>query len=191
MVEFLNTWAQRIIVVVIICTIIEMILPEGKNKKYIKTVTGLYVVFTIISPIISKINLKESLNLEKYLNFSEENTVETSVILDNNKYIEELYKENLSSDIIAKIRVLGYDVASINVDIETKNEETYGSILSLKLKIVKNNEDKKENKIQIEPVIIGKEKLNEEIELPSEEIEKIKEYLETIYYIDKEKINVE
>ena len=171
MVEFLNTWAQRIIVVVIICTIIEMILPEGKNKKYIKTVTGLYVVFTIISPIISKINLKESLNLEKYLNFSEENTVETSVILDNNKYIEELYKENLSSDIIAKIRVLGYDVASINVDIETKNEETYGSILSLKLKIVKNNEDKKENKIQIEPVIIGKEKLNEEIELHSEEIE--------------------
>ena len=75
MVNWLNTWAQRIIIVVIICTIIEMILPEGKNKKYIKIVMGIYVVFTIISPIIAKINNKEKIDLEKYLDVNVSNEI--------------------------------------------------------------------------------------------------------------------
>ena len=38
MIEIINSWAQKIIIVVIICTIIEMILPEGKIKKYKKKI---------------------------------------------------------------------------------------------------------------------------------------------------------
>ena len=34
--EWMTTWAQGIIVAVIITTIIELILPEGNHKKYIK-----------------------------------------------------------------------------------------------------------------------------------------------------------
>ena len=34
MIKFINSWAQGIILAVIIATIIEIILPEGKNKKY-------------------------------------------------------------------------------------------------------------------------------------------------------------
>ena len=52
----MSTWAKSIILAVIVSTIIQMILPEGNNKKYIKTVIGLYILFTIISPIISKIS---------------------------------------------------------------------------------------------------------------------------------------
>ena len=38
--EFLNTWLQGIIVAVVIASIIQMILPNGNNKKYIKVVLG-------------------------------------------------------------------------------------------------------------------------------------------------------
>lgn len=190
MVDFLNTWAQKIIVVVIICTIIEMILPEGKNKKYIKTVAGIYVVFTIIGPIISKINTKEDLNLEKYLKISNNNVIETSVSLDNNKYIEEVYKEKLSSDIKAKIKGLGYEVRDIKIQIETENKETYGNILDLNLKLgIK--QEQQESKIKIEPINIGKDEVKEETRISPEEAEKIKEYLSEIYYLDKGKINVD
>ena len=51
----MSSWAKSIILAVIVSTIIQMILPEGNNKKYIKTVIGLYILFTIISPIISNI----------------------------------------------------------------------------------------------------------------------------------------
>ena len=38
MISWFNSWAQGIILAVIIVTILEMIVPEGKNKKYIKIV---------------------------------------------------------------------------------------------------------------------------------------------------------
>ena len=56
LIKFINSWAQGIILAVIIATIIEIIIPEGKNKKYVKTVIGLYILFTIIYPLITKIS---------------------------------------------------------------------------------------------------------------------------------------
>lgn len=38
MISWISSWAQGIVVSVIIGTIIEMILPEGSSKKYIKIV---------------------------------------------------------------------------------------------------------------------------------------------------------
>ena len=34
--NFLNSWLQGIVVAVIIATILELILPKGNTKKYIK-----------------------------------------------------------------------------------------------------------------------------------------------------------
>ena len=59
MVSFINSWAQGIILAIIIATIIEIVLPDGKNKKYIKTIIGIYVLFSIIYPIITKISNKQ------------------------------------------------------------------------------------------------------------------------------------
>ena len=75
------------------------------------------------------------------------------------------------------------------MEIETKDDKTYGNILYLTLKIDKiNNKDK--DKIKIEPVVIGKEKVEKDNKICEEEKEEIKTYLEKIYYIDKEKINI-
>ena len=52
MIQFLSSWAEQIVLAVIIATIIELILPQNKNKKYIQMVIGIYVLFNIISPII-------------------------------------------------------------------------------------------------------------------------------------------
>ena len=38
MIDFLSNWAEQLVVAVIIATIIEMILPNNNNKKYIKIV---------------------------------------------------------------------------------------------------------------------------------------------------------
>ena len=71
MINWLRSWSNQVIVAVIIATIIEMILPEENNKKYIKMIIGLYVLFTIIQPVITKltgneINLND-FNYNKYL----------------------------------------------------------------------------------------------------------------------------
>ena len=184
MVENINSWAQKIIIVIIICTILEMILPEGKNKKYIKTVIGIYVVFTIISPIISNIN-NNNLNLSKYLITNENEIIETSATIDTNKYIEDVYKEKLKTDIRTKIEALNYNVESINLEIETEAEENYGTILTLNLSISEQKQEKVQNCIQIEKIVIG-EKPKTESTISEKQKEEIKEYLAEIYYINKD-----
>ena len=60
MINFLSSWAEQVILAVIIATILELILPNSKNKKYVQMVIGVYVLFNIISPIIKN---KEKLEI--------------------------------------------------------------------------------------------------------------------------------
>ena len=55
MIEFLVSWAEQLIIALIIIIIIEIILPNGNNyKKYIKVVLGIFLVSTIINPIVGE-----------------------------------------------------------------------------------------------------------------------------------------
>lgn len=190
MIEIINSWAQKIIIVVIICTIIEMILPEGKNKKYIKTVIGIYVVFTIISPIISKTN-NNTIDLNKYFKIEDNKTIETSspVMVNTNEYIEEVYKEKLKTDIKTKIKAMNYSVKNIDLEIETENEENYGTILKLELCVLQKQQETQKSNIQIEKIVIGEEK-KEESGISDKEKEKIKQSISSIYYVPEENIIV-
>ena len=64
----ISSWAQGIIVAILTSSIIQMLLPEGKNKKYIKVIIGVYILFCIISPVIGKDLNLENYDIEKYLN---------------------------------------------------------------------------------------------------------------------------
>ena len=54
MIEHISNWAEQIIVAVIIATIIEMILPNGNNKKCHENF-ALVAIITMISAPIEKI----------------------------------------------------------------------------------------------------------------------------------------
>ena len=44
MIEWLKDWANQIIVAIVIAIIFELIIPNGKNKKYIKMVINLVMI---------------------------------------------------------------------------------------------------------------------------------------------------
>ena len=188
MVNWLNSWTQKIIIVIVVCTIIEMILPEGKNKKYIKTVIGIYVVFTIISPVISKINNGTKIDLEKYFyqnnNYSE--TVTVSSKIDTNKYIEETYRKNLKTEITKTLLEDNYEVENIKIEIETKDGKEYGNITYLEIILTKKEEKKN---IKINKIQIGENNNFSETSLVSEEEKiKVKNILSKLYKIEENKI---
>ena len=196
MIDFIKTWANQIIVAVIIATIFEMILPNGNNKKYIKMVIGIYVLFTLIQPIASKITGKEftiSTNYEKYF---DEDILETSADdfeNNNSKLIEEAYINNIKQDVQAKIEQKGYELASCNISIIT-TKENYGAIENMILS-VQNKEQKSNtsNRIEIEKVEIniGEEKIVETSNVTEREKQDIIEYLAEEYSIDKTKIIID
>ena len=49
--EQISVWARSIVISVILAIMIEMILPENNSKKYIKIIVGIFIVYSIISPI--------------------------------------------------------------------------------------------------------------------------------------------
>lgn len=200
MIKFINSWAQGIILAVIIATIIEIIIPEGNNKKYVKTVIGLYILFIIIYPLITKIS-NNKFNFDSIIaKTSKEVSMYDSKVansIETNTYIENTYKNNLKEKIKEKIEEKGYTVLDFNIYIETQNEETYEQINSIVLKLQKANKEqntiKGVNKIEEINVNIKNNKtedLKTEKELTDSEIKSIKEYLNNMYSIEEERIHI-
>lgn len=198
MIKFINSWAQGIILAVIIATIIEIILPERKNKKYVKTVIGIYILFTIIYPLINKltkININTLIeNTTKQMSRYQENN---SLKIDTDKYIESTYKKKIEEDIRKRANEKNLNITSLNVYIETEDENRYGMLNSLVIKVEKNEASKKNNNVnQIKEVNISKDvQSNEIIEnkdktVTEKEINEFKEYINTTYYLEKEKIHI-
>ena len=198
MIKFINSWAQGIILAVIIATIIEIILPEGKNKKYVKTVIGVYILFTIIYPLINKFT-KTSINTlientTKQMSTYQENN---SLKIDTDKYIESTYKKKIEEDIRKRANEKNLNITSLNVYIETEDENRYGMLNSLVMKVEKNETSKKNNNVnQIKEINISKNVQNNEIienkdkTVTEKEINEFKEYINATYYLEKEKIHI-
>lgn len=204
LVKFINSWVQGIILAVIIGTVIEIILPEGNNKKFIKTIIGVYILFSIIHPLISKISNKtfnfnsiiQSINtsMNGYQN-------DNKISIEVNKYIEEDYESKLKKDIKEKIFSKGYKVNLLNISIETENENMYGQINSIDIEIEKreentNKDEEKLNIKQVENIEINTSKNTNEKEnyekngIQDEDNKTLKEYLSTTYGINEEKIYI-
>ena len=52
MLEFIRHWVINIVALVLFIVIIEMLLPNGKMKKYVGIVTGTVLIIAVITPVI-------------------------------------------------------------------------------------------------------------------------------------------
>ena len=169
MIEFLVSWAEQLIIALIIIIIIEIILPNGNNyKKYIKVVLGIFLVYTIINPIvgekINNIKFKEvNTNIQNNINYDEQ--------------IEKKFKIKFEENINEFLSKNGYELEKIEQDVTYKNQEI--EINKLKLKIEKQNQEKEKKK----------EKKQEKI--TDEEIKEIASKISDNYEIDESKIIIE
>lgn len=210
MIENLSIWAEQIIVAVIIATFLEMIIPNGNNKKYIKAVIGVYILFTIISPVFGNtadLHFNE-IDYESYFKNEESyQTMSESLSSYNNQSTEEIYIMNLKQDMKQKLKEKGYLAEKIAIRIELEEGENYGRIQEIDLTVSNRKEDEESSKKQettniqvnsINMICIGNSMTNIVTETTGEkkapisskqEIE-IKEYLSGVYEVSKDKIQI-
>ena len=212
MIEFLSSWAKSLGLAIIVISILEMLLPNNKTKKYVRMVFGLYIIFNIISPFVKNKDILDvsSYDLNEYIGdytTNEINEEQSSV----NSQIEEIYIRELEKDITQKVEELGYQVVTCNVyaTLSSENEENYIEEIVLtveKSEEQKNDqqgdgteqsetiEDKLVNEIQkIKPVntTVGKinktEKEQEENiqNINNSDIQKIKKFLKDEYGVEE------
>ena len=169
MIEIISSWAKSLGVAIVLVSILEMILPNNKTKKYIRMILGLFIIFNIISPFINnkdKLNIA-SINIEDYYtnssgNDSKKNGDENLNQTSMDEKIKILYQDELEKDIIKKIEEKGYKVKKCKVEAEIPDVNSNKTSIS-------NNYDINENEtgiIKVNLEIEGKKNIevNEENE---------------------------
>ena len=208
MIEFLSSWAKSLGVTIVIVSILEMLLPNNKTKKYIRMVMGVYIVFNIISPFVKS---KEIFNVND-IDINAYKSTETSSEVDQtsmNDRIEKLYKQELEKDIKNKINEKGYEVDKCEVNVKIAEDEEQTQITKIKLSIKKseeantqNQKDKSvENKVvteiqKINPININsknensKEKNKSKSTVSNSEIQNIKKFLIEEYGVNEKCLEI-
>lgn len=201
MIEWMSNWAQGIITAVIIATVIEMILPQGHNQKYIKMVLGIYILFAMITPIIQTFTKEDfELNLAEYEKYFQDQTYEVSskaVEQKNDQNIQNIYVSNLKQDMKQKLKEKGYEVVKIELEAELEDQEQYGNLKGIRLQVKKKQEEdfisqiNTVNRIEIENranVVEDTIKEQNNKDISEKEKKEIKEYLNDTYSVEKNKI---
>ena len=199
MIDIISNWSGELIISLIIVTIIEMLLPDNKIKKYVKTVIGVYIVFCIISPFINKeqfatIFEATQKNLEK---IQIESQV-SSALEDSNSSIEALYIQEFEKDVTKRVEELGYKVKQCEVKIQIDATKENAGIHAINLKIGNKTNNTTTNQVEIENIekveisINNDEAVNNNNETlkETEDTKKVKEYLSQYYEISEEKIKI-
>ena len=149
MIESISSWAEQIVLAVIVATIIELILPQNKNKKYIQMVIGVYVLFNIISPILET---EQVFSFDEY-NIEKDNMVSGGVLdqTSMDERIEKICLDELEDTVITKFEKQGFKVKKCTIDAELDSSKKNAGIhlITVKLETTENSEQIKDIKKDI------------------------------------------
>lgn len=156
MIAWLSGWLKEIILVILLATFVDLMLPNSSMQRYVKVVISLFILVVLLSPIISALfdrtfNIKTAVELE---NWSQANpsgrASETSIrdILQEGerlrakgvKQAADITKERLAGRIQQQIaEYASQQVREVNVKLDIGPDETL-SIDSLEVILVNDEE---------------------------------------------------
>ena len=94
--------------IVLVSVLIEIILPSGQTAKYIKSVFSIFVVYVLISPVLTMI--KKDYDITKYM---QQGNIEVNQTLLNNIYKDQIEAKTL--DIQNTLEKAGYSGVKVSI----------------------------------------------------------------------------
>lgn len=151
MVENISNFCMSIICTIMLLIVLEMIIPEGKSKKYVTFVCGIVVTLVLIEPIINLFDI----NIEEVLVSVSAEYEEVKI--DESLYensVKKSYEQTLINDIIIRLKENGYNVSNVKVEYDEESLKPTRVYMNLE-----NNEDKYIQPVKIE---VSATKINSE-----------------------------
>ena len=172
MINFLSSWVKNLCLALIVVSILEMLLPNNKTKKYVKMVMGLYILFSIIEPFIENSN-ELKFNVEDLYNqYSVETLAESENVNQKSmdSRLDELYKQKLENDIVQKLDEEGYVVEDCDIKAHISSNDTGIELITIKIKEKKDNsnendENQSNEKMNIEEKIVNEIQKIQKVEI--------------------------
>lgn len=210
MIVFLKNWTTNLVIFIIVISFLEMILPNGNMRKFVKMTVGLIVILVIINPFIKLIQSDIDIEKEVFNNINNqyENREESYREFEDykNSQIKDLYinkiKDEIDNEIISKTE---YKLVDIYIEIdENKDINSYGDIQRLDIILILKEDNstvsiKKDNDIKKIEVDINLKDVKEDYEPNGQQIpnnnlknlDNIGMKISEKFEIDKEKIFID
>lgn len=198
MIRVFSLWIKNLSVSLVIVSILEMIIPNNKTKKYIRVVMGLYVLCSIVSPFIENSISVSSFELANYIDSSCENICNEKIDQKSmDVRLAEIYKKELKKDIESKLENMGYKVNLCKVDAHISDENSGIDKILLKVdkkKIEKLSESNLCNIEEIDEIKINSS-IDEEISnknqnVNKDDLELIKSFIIKEYGVSEECLKI-
>lgn len=185
--DFIFSWLKDIVLLFIIITLVDLVMPKGSMRRYINFVVGLLIIFTVINPFINLTNLDFQLDKEVFKNINTIPNYDEDIVSSQNNLIESLYKDKIVVEMKNYIENnLDYRILSIDLDIN-REEDNFGTISHLNILIDDNNEVEESNiEILVKPVTLD---FNTIIEKSGDFLD-IKDLISDRYEIHKDLIDI-
>lgn len=185
MISYISSWAEQVIICVIVVTILEMILPNGNSKKYIKTIIGVYILYTIISPGIKLVTGSDiKIDYSKYEKYFDTKEAYGKI---EGITVEDTYRQEIEKQMKSDIESMGYTVEHVTLDFNLEEGVIKNVTLSV-TKIPKKEIKETDINISVNKVDIGK--MSVENTLSNSEISQIKQKINENYGVDIKEITV-
>lgn len=157
--NFITSWLKDILVVFILVSLLEVILPKGKMRRFVNFIIGLLIILVIISPFtdLEKLQLNMDLYTEDFIAESDTHRV----IAEQERKVIEVFTNRLNEEVRNLVESnSNYQVTDINITTR-KEERDEISIQSIYLTIGNEN-NQSMNGIKIKPVELGEDDINQE-----------------------------
>lgn len=192
--DFLKTWIQTIIIIIIFAAFIDILMPSTSVKKYVKFVLGLIIMTVILNPMLKLFDRGFSISENS---FKMQEKLDSIYVKKQAEYYSEkqsdivtkVYKQNLEDQIkqLIKNDIKDREV-KVNVEVyeDTKSED-YGKIKKVDVELGKQTE----TVARVDKVKIGEDaKENQNSKKPIYKEEDLKNKISSIYGIDKGMIEI-
>ncbi|HHX95910.1 MAG TPA: stage III sporulation protein AF [Clostridia bacterium] len=119
---FLTELVRNLILIVLLTTFLEMIMPSDKMQRFVKVVLSLFILFTLLNPLINFINeaVIEDAFQEAWTAFEMTNILTESEQLQmaNDNFIKENYRQELAAQMKLLLTPL-CGKTEVNIELQT------------------------------------------------------------------------
>jgi len=196
-VETIYLLVRNIVFIILLAVFVEMLLPAKETRRFLEVVVGLFILITILNPIVSLIRQEPPLDLK----LEEGKKEELQGILDQGRELQEVqevqaranYGKRLEEQIAAVACIVpGVDKAEASVRFaEGASLESAAAIEKVEIVIKESGGEEPDT---IEKVSVGAEEGNEqgeEGERGADELsEKVRQTVASLYGLEAEKVAV-
>ena len=153
--DIIREIVTSIIIVLVLTALLEMILPNSSMQRFVKVIMGLFIIITLLNPLVRLINEDLSAELTSLTVMNRDEELQT--ILVKGKEISDQSNEKVLTDYEKK---LGQQILSV------ANFTDGSAIIDAKVKVSRAEDQNSFGKIEEVVLIMGKEKKDQNFEKP-------------------------